>query len=465
MGLALALGLAAQVAAAAPPPADTVVVTLAEFRARVAQWHPVARAARASFTAAEQDVRVARGAFDPVLSAEWDRKRYDSKTYYDELAAELKVPTPVGADVKVQLQRAFGNNVNPETTTPNAGLLTVGVSIPFGQRVLTDERRAALRAALATRDASENERTSTLNKLLLSATKDYGRWYEAVQRERVAREGMTLASFRLDAVRRRFQNGEAPAIDTLEARLEVQRREGQLVEARQGLVNARLLAAAYLWDEGLRPVELADGAVPLVTTVAAALDSTTLAGWIAQAERLHPDVARTQARVRALEANQQLVAQQVIPLAGIDLAALRATDDGQKGGLEDNYKAGAFLKSPLLYLKERGRLGAANQRLDALRLDLARLRREVALAARGAANDLGAAERLVALQRVTVTQAQLLLQGEQRRFDAGESSLLVVNIRERLVLDEQVRLAQLESRQLSARAELAVALGYPAQLP
>ena len=157
--------------------------------------------------------------------------------------------------------------------------------------------------------------------------------------------------------------------------------------------------------------------------------------------------------------------QQLIPLVGLDLAAVRPIDGSAAGGLEDNFKAGAFLQSPLLYLKERGRWGGVNQRLDALRFDLARVRREVGNAVRTAANDLGAAERLLTLQRVTVAQARLLLAGEQRRFDNGESSLLVVNLRERLVLDEEVRLAQVEARQLAIRAELAVALGLPGRLP
>jgi outer membrane protein TolC len=464
--LSLTLGLALQVAAAVARPDSALPVTFAEYQARVRAHHPVARAARAALEAADQDVRVARGAFDPTISAEWDRKRFDGKTYYDEVAAELKIPTPVGADFKVALERTLGTNVNPQLATPSSGLLTVGVSIPFGQRLLTDERRTALQQARAVRDAADGERSSAVNKLLLAAAKEYGKWFEAWQRERIAREGMSLASFRMNAVLRRFQNGEAPAIDTLEARLEVQRREGQLVEAEQGLVNARIVAASYLWDEAVRPVDLAPAAVPTLDgVIGAPVDSATLAAWTATAEREHPDIVRTQARLRSLEAQARLVGQQVIPLAGVDLAAVRASDGTQKGDLEDNYKAGIFLKTPLLYLKERGRLGAANQRLDALRFDLARIRREVTNAVRGAANDLGAAERLLTLQRVTVTQARLLLTGEQRRFDAGESSLLVVNIRERLVLDEEVRLAQLQSRQVAARAELAVALGLPAQLP
>ena len=463
--LALSLGLLLQVAT--PVGTDSVMpVSFPDFGARVQSFHPVARTARASADAAEQDVRVARGSFDPTITATWDRKRFAGKTYYDEVAAELKIPTTLGVDVKVALERSLGTNVNPQAFTPQGGLVTIGVSIPIGQRLLTDERRAALQQARAVREAVDGDRASAINRLLLAAARDYARWYEAWRREGIAREGTALAAFRLDGVRRRYQTGEVPAIDTLEARLEVQRREGQFIEARQALVTARLVASAYLWDEQLRPVELAPNAVPTLNGLSAApVDSTALASWLDEALRVHPDLARAGARLRALEAQQRLFGQQLIPLVGLDLATLGSGDAPTGGALEDNFKAGLNLSSPLLYLRERGRLGGVNRRLDALRFDLARARRDVSIAVRSAANDVGAAERLVALQRITVVQARTLLAGEQRRFDNGESSLLIVNLRERLLLDEEVRLVQLEARQVGARAELATALGRADPLP
>jgi outer membrane protein TolC len=69
------------------------------------------------------------------------------------------------------------------------------------------------------------------------------------------------------------------------------------------------------------------------------------------------------------------------------------------------------------------------------------------------------------LQGQAVTQARQLLRGEQRRFENGESQLLVVNLRERLVLDEALKLASLEAKYVSVRAALAVALGEPGVLP
>jgi outer membrane protein TolC len=80
-------------------------------------------------------------------------------------------------------------------------------------------------------------------------------------------------------------------------------------------------------------------------------------------------------------------------------------------------------------------------------------------AVRIAANDLVTTVRLLDIQRITVTQAELLRAGEQRKFENGESTLFLVNARERLVLDERLKLAALEAKALGARAELAVSVG------
>jgi len=65
----------------------------------------------------------------------------------------------------------------------------------------------------------------------------------------------------------------------------------------------------------------------------------------------------------------------------------------------------------------------------------------------------------VARQESAVDYARQLRDGEQQRFDAGESSLLLVNLRERTLLDEQGKLAALEAKRQAAEAALAVAIG------
>lgn len=474
LGAAVVLQVAvgAPPAASAPPRAarDTgPVVAFESFYAQVLANHPVARAARLARDQATQDVRIARGAFDPTLVATWDRKAEKGSDKYSEVDAELKLPTITGADVKVGYSRGLGPSLNPQNGTPNAGQLALGLSVPLGQRLITDERRNALAQARAALDFAENDRVSIVNALLLRATRDYARWFEAWRRAAIARDGVGLADFRLRAVRSRFANGEAPAIDTLEARLEVNRREGIRVQEEQTLFTATILLQAYLWDERGMPADLPDGARPSADRFADPVAFERVATWLAAAERAHPELAKIGARIRQIEAQRLFLGQQFIPFAALDVSALADADktDGiaDAGTWGDNYKFGATFRSPVLYLRERGRFSQVNQRLDQQRQLEAQLRRDIRNAVLVGANDVRAVDDQITLQAVTVQQSRGMLAGEQRRFENGESSLLIVNLRERLVLDEEVRLASLQARAAVVRAELAVAIGAPARLP
>jgi outer membrane protein TolC len=462
--------LACCIAIAAADSVPPVVVTWDDVARRVFAQHPVARAARLSRDQAENDIRIAQGAFDPTLSATWDRKAKKGTESYNDLVAELKVPTVTGADIKLGYSRGVGPYVNPTDVTANPGQLSLGLSLPLGQRLLTDERRTALVQARAALELAEGDRIGVLNALMLRAARDYGRWYDTWRRAAIARDGVQLAAFRFRAVSSRFRNGEAPAIDTLEARLEVRRRDGQRVEADQALLAATYTLQAYLWDERGRAEDLPAGAVPSVLGIERLVpDSTRIRAWLAAAAQAHPEMVKATARLRQAEAQRALVMQQFIPAASIDLSAIADADksDGlfEPGGYAANYKYGASLKSPLLFMRERGRASQAAQRLEQLRAAQAQVKRDIANAVRVTANDLRALDELLVLQRDIVVQARALLAGEQRRFDGGESSLLIVNLRERLVLDEESRLASLEARSVAIRAEAAVATGVSGPLP
>jgi outer membrane protein TolC len=434
-----------------------------EFARVVRANHPVARQARLAADQADAEVRVARGAFDPTVTASWDQKTFGSTRYYDYVSAALKIPTPLGADIKVAYDRTRGRYFTPDRRTPNAGLLTAGISLPLGQRLLTDERRNALAVARALRDVADGDRAAAVNRLLLDAAKDYARWFETTRRIEVSREGVSLAEFRLRAVRARVVNGDAAAIDTVEALVELQRRQVQQAEAEQGAFAAELTVTAYVWDARGQPAPLPTDVAPVADgPTGFTLDGADVPSLVARAERRHPNVIRAQGRVEQAAAQRRFVAQQLIPFAEAELGSLA---DAGAGGTappfetEGDYKAGLTARVPLLFMKERGRLDAASARLDQQSAERQRVRRDVGNAVRIAANDLATTERLLDIQRVTVTQAELLRAGEQRKFENGESTLFLVNARERLVLDERLKLAALEAKALGARAELAVSVG------
>ena len=160
-------------------PIATTPFTFARFREMVAANHPTAHQARLVAAQARSAMQEAWGGFDPKLSLSMSQKAFKGQPYYNYLDAALKVPTPFGSDIKLGFERATGPKVSTDRSTPATGLISLGLSLPLGQRLITDERRTALVQARALRDVAIAEEQGMINKLLLDAAKVYGNWYAA----------------------------------------------------------------------------------------------------------------------------------------------------------------------------------------------------------------------------------------------------------------------------------------------
>lgn len=437
-----------------------------EFERMVRAYHPEAEQARLVGAQARSELTIAWGAFDPKLAFGVSDKVYKNDTYYRYSDASLTLPLPVGSGIKFGFERALGSKINPDRSTPANGLLTLGLSLPLARGIITDERRTALTQARAGRDLALADQQALLNKLLVRAAKAYGDWYGATRRAAVAREGVRLATFRADATRERVRAGDNAPVDTLEAMLEVRRRRVTALEAETELRNATLIASTFLWDDAGRPIELPGDQVPTLPVAAAAQDTLRVREWIRAAEQRHPDLLKADAKVRVANADRTLAAQGMLPDADVTAYAIGARDDAgaltQRDGWRENSKRELSATTSLLLLKERGKFSATAQKLEFTRLDRDLVRRDVASAVRIALNELTLLDELIIAQRENLQSATALRDAEQRRLDSGESNLLTVNLRERLVLDESVKLATLEGKLVAARATLGAAVGDPA---
>ena len=453
-----------------------VPLTFDAFFEIVRRNHPVVRQARLIEEGADGDVTAAIGNFEPKMEARWETKRFGSSPsgpqtlYYNYADIALKIPTPLGADFKVGYERASGRFINPQYTTPDNGLFTAGFSLPLGQRILTDERRTALRVARALRDVAQAERQGMTNKLLFSAAKSYAEWYANALQLQVIRDGVRLADERYVAITGRVRAGDAAGIDSIEAAAELNRRRAQLQAAEQSYFSATMDLTSYLWDQRGQPRDLSPTNVPSDSGLGRmSLDSATVPALLARVLAVHPDVLKAEGKVDQAEADRALARQAIIPLASADLMALRGQgtsfDIGSAFDRDANYKGALNVSSPLLFFKERGKFRSTDAKFDRAGSELSVIRRDVTLLVRSAINDLSQYEAQLALQRDAVRLYRILSAGERARFDAGEGTLFLVNTRERAVLDEELKFVALQAKYLTARAALAVAAGAPGRLP
>jgi len=190
---------------------------------------------------------------------------------------------------------------------------------------------------------------------------------------------------------------------------------------------------------------------------------------LARVLRQHPDILKAIAKLRQAEAERRLARSELLPDASLEAAALG--DDattGLSGGwpsVGNNYKLGLSAKTSLLLIKERGKFDATRFKTEIAQLELSIISREVRLAVLAALYDVGAFESILARQRAAAFLSRELRDAEVRRFEAGESTLFLVNIRDRALLDETLKVVAFEAKLAAARAALAFALGEPGDEP
>ena len=427
-----------------------VVLTREAFVRLVLENHPMARQAALRPELGAMAVRSARGGFDPMATVDYDEKLYDDKTYFQLFDAGLKVPTWFGVELFAGFQENSGDLLDPQAFTPSDGLLKVGGQLSLGQGLFIDQRRATLRRSEAYLRATQAERIQMLNDLLLQALSDHTDWVAAYRALEVSNNAVTLATIRLDAIRGSWRGGDRAAIDTLEAYLQVQDRQMRQQQADLAFRNAGLRLSDHLWDADQRPLELQPNVVPEPTDLTSPLTFTLADTSIARAIDLHPLLAQASARIEQLDIDRRLRSEYLKP--ELDLKYQWLGDGGAVNNAEnvtllgEGYQFGVGFKMPLFLRRERGELSLAKLRLTDANLGLERDRLRIRNRINARLNDIAVFGSQVQLGGEMVVNNERLLGGELQRFEAGESSLFLVNAREVPLIDARIRQVDLEAR-------------------
>ncbi|TGE29063.1 TolC family protein [Hymenobacter metallicola] len=460
--------LARPVQPGAAPDSAGLIFSLADLLTFVTLRHPVARQAALLPERAQQEVRYARGLFDPNATSKYYGKTFGGKEYFHDWDTQLRVPLWFGADIKAGFERGTGTYVNPENYTSPAGLSYVGLSVPLAQGLLIDERRAAVRQAQALRGLAEAERRGALNKLVLQAAKDYWDWSLNHQRLTLLSYNADLAQVRFRAVRERVRQGDLAAIDSVEALTELQNRQATLAQARVQWRNATLLLSNYLWNEQNQPVELPATVRPQpLLTRWPTLPPDSVAALSELARRIHPDLQKSRAKLSQLTVERRLLTNKLLPKLSLDYNLLQAGQpfSAEKPAslngsyLQNNYKLGVSFAYPLLLRQERSKLQLNRFKLQETELSLQQDTRAVETTVRTVANDWEALREQLALQEQIVANAERMRLGEQIRFENGESSVFLLNTRESSLVSARLKLAELQAKYAQTQATLRWAAG------
>ncbi|HEX2899267.1 MAG TPA: TolC family protein, partial [Bacteroidia bacterium] len=162
-----------------PGQSDSLDLSYPDYLGLVLQNHPLAKQAQLRGQSGEQYTRVARGAFDPYLAANWDAKQFSGKDYWQLFQSSVRVPTWFGTEVYAGWNSANGTNLDPSESLPAGGQAALGVEVNLGRGLLIDQRRADLQKAKLYAQGTLVEQRLMLLDLIQEATTAYWDWWLA----------------------------------------------------------------------------------------------------------------------------------------------------------------------------------------------------------------------------------------------------------------------------------------------
>lgn len=437
--------------------------TIIDVYKNVLANHPLIKQADLVKQAADWDLRTARGGFDPVFTTDYNNKIFSpdggkQKLYWDQIYTGLKVPTWFGANLNFNYQNAVGNNIDNELSVPNGGLYTAGISLPVGQGLLIDSRRAVLRQAQLYITIAAAERLKMVNKTLITITKDYWDWYYNYQKLKYTEQVFKLAKERYLFVSENVKHGEEASIDSVEAHFNYIQREQLYLQANVDFNNAGINLSTHLWKDGSIPLEIDSTLTP--SDLGSEQDSLFVlkyTGLIDSATTTHPEVIKLNYKLRQLDIDKRLSVENLKPTINLNYNFLSSNNFSNNGFgpiFRNNYKSGIEVYFPLFLRKERGKLNLIKNKISQTNFELDFTIRENRNSLIVAFNDLLLFEKLLKTQLSIVDNLQRLYDAEQLRFSNGESTLFIINTRETNLITGQIKLAELKAKYALAKANI-----------
>ncbi|MEQ8924811.1 MAG: TolC family protein [Fulvivirga sp.] len=429
----------------------TVVLTFDEYYSLVINNHPIVKQSELLTADAAMELRLARGSFDPKLEGNWNFKEFKDSDYYNKLDVSLKIPTWFPINPVVGVERNLGDNLNPEnfiSETTDYQQVYAGVSVPIGQGLFIDQRRATIRQAQLLQEMAEAEQIKAINKILLTATKDYWEWYFAYNNYELLQRSIVLAQDIFDRTKMAHDFGEASPIDTVQAKINLLNRITAMQQANVDRIKAGLNLANHLWTANGAPLELELNVIPEQPMVNM-LSATLLSELLSLALENHPELRKLDLKNQSLMVDRRLARENIKPKLNLNYYLLDQPFDYEGNSndiiFDENYKVGVEFAFPIFLRKERAKLSQTNIKLEQNSFQLDFTERQVMNDINAQYNEAVTTASILQQQQEMVNNYELLLTAERLNLENGESDLFKLNVQMDKLIESQSKLLKLKS--------------------
>ncbi|MEW4924812.1 TolC family protein [Algibacter sp. 2305UL17-15] len=434
----------------------TSVISLSEYLGYVKSFHPIVKQANLVINESEAKLMKARGAFDPKLEVDYNRKKFKNTEYYDRLNASFKIPTWFGVELKGNFEENTGDFLNPQAFVPEDGLYSAGVSVPVARGLLTNKRMAMLRQSRLYVKQAQTDRQLLINNILYEATVSYFNWLKTYNEKRVYEDFLNNAEMRFNGIKKSFEVGDKPAIDTLEARIALNNRKLNLEKSRIKFVKSSLELSNYLWLNDNTPIEIKEGIIPDVNTFETIDVTLNTSGLDIESFDIesHPKLQSLDYKFQSLNVEKRLKLNNLLPQIDLQYNFLSQTPEVARSFSTSAYKSGVNVSFPLFLRKERGDLKLAKIKLQDTKFDIQNTRVSLKNKIDAINQELDSYVLQNGYTETIVSDYATMLSAEERKFFLGESSLFLVNSRESKLIDAKLKAIDIENSFFKTKANL-----------
>ncbi len=424
----------------------TSVLHLRDVVSSVDRHYPKMRGALQGVRAAGAKAEAKEGAFDPVVSLGSETLRYNSSTTRGKSitgsanALGIEWTTVEGAKIAATRILNAGGVKSPESSTGSLGTWAVELKLPLLRGSGVNDKRVSLEQARFAVPGARYDAERLRFDLRFDASIAYWSWVAAVRRLAVRERVLAIAIARAAQIGAEVEAGGRPAIDASEADAESFLREADAAKARRDAEKAALTLGKFLWNSDGSP-----GAIPTLERVPVHEDGPASPATIGPdaVERIvrlalerRPELAGLMLERRRIALDRRLAENDFLP--SVDLVVAPGLDLGDRS-IGQTLKAGVRFSAPVGRVDARGRREEAAAKDRKVELEEELVRRLVRIEIDDAASAVNrAVERLSATDR-SMRRLRDVEAGERVRFREGDSTLFLLNQRERQSAEAEVR--------------------------
>lgn len=404
----------------------------------VKAFHPIAKKSNLEIEISKNKIKSAKGQFDPVIGAKIGKKTLNGTNYYNDKSLELYIPTWYGMNVIGKANNVAGNRLDNSTTTGQ--YQTLGVELPLAKGLFFYERRATLKQAQKYLTMTENEQNIVMNDLILNASEAYIEWLQHYKTVKIIREGLKNAQELQNMVRKAYEFGERPAIDTVEVRSQLQHFQIKLHDAETHFQNAKIKMAQFLWNSNQQQILVPEQVSPQELGFRDAHLSDSIFD-----ETTHNVLAYYKNKGEFLDIEKRLKFQSLLPK--IDFVYNFIYRNNNPALLfQDNFQYGIKAEIPIFQRTARADYINTKIKIQQNILDFQQKKQEISVKYQEYKNDLENYILQSKLAEENVKLAEQLLRGEHIRFKNGESSVFLLNSRQVKLLESREKQAEIHAK-------------------